>query len=185
MGWDLVRLAILLLGLTALGSGQSATVLNDVSIEALDAATAGRFEIEPGEWEMAIQFAATSMFDGPGLPKEAPAAKALLMQPHVETVCITPEQARHPSKLLLVDGPECIYGRFALDGERLEANAVCEAKFEGKVMVRQTVDFAGTVARDSFTLEASSTNEAEGAGAPVRDRVRTTGHRTGACNPPK
>jgi hypothetical protein len=147
-----------------------------------DVATPG---IEPGQWEMVTEITAIEV---PGAPEEIlqQMQSSLAEQRHVDSQCITPEEARNPSANMMgsQNPAGCEFGDTTWSGGAIRIRATCrpsgqsmQMAIDGTYAVRQ-ID-----SRIDVNMDIAGSSEAE---APLHVRLlgRMTGRRTGECATP-
>lgn len=146
----------------------------------LAACSASSDGIEPGEWEFTTTVDEVS---APGAPPELQAQMQATTPPrNVQTVCVTPEEARNPDGGMFAPqgNEDCENIDFSMTGGRIAMEATCRAPgMPGSGAMTMTMN--GTYDRTSFNADM----DMEMADTPVGTMTMSgamTGEHKGECS---
>jgi hypothetical protein len=165
-----------LLTLAGCGSGGKADGNGAAKADdAAPAASGGKIEIEPGEWETTVE---TVKVEAPNMPAGAAAMmQGMMGEKKTSRECITPEEAKADADFFTEDkDSNCTREGFAVGGGRIKGSMTCTAE-GGKSTISMEGRYSGT------SYDMNSKISTEGQGQSMTIEARTTGRRIGDCPP--
>lgn len=166
------------LALVACGDSGSVDADGDGTItgEEVAAAASGMDKPEPGRWEVTSEVVE---LDIPGMPPEMKdMAKGMFANMFASTnYCLTPEQAdQDPASVWKETQGDCTWERFDMNGNDVDAKAVCTDPQGGTA----TMTMTGTHSATAYDAENEMVMETpEGQGLV---KVRVSGRHVGECD---
>lgn len=135
-----------------------------VALAAMLATPVGAADIAPGLWEIDME-------------SRSPAAPGFTPPPFRITQCITPADAKDPSRVLgQVANPgatNCTYGERNYSGSTLTFTMKCAGTFE--------IESSGRIAFSATTMEGTIDAKANVGGQSLDTRNKLTARRVGGC----
>jgi hypothetical protein len=147
----------------------------------------GGDQIQAGQWEMVTQM--TSV-EAPGAPEAVvqQMRSQMASQRQTQSVCITPEQARNPSRNMMggQNPAGCEFTDTTWAGGNVKIRATCRPPGAPPTMRPVEMSIEGTYTAQQINNRITVTTEISnptGAGAPIRINAggTMTGRRTGDC----
>jgi len=176
-----MRAAIALIPLLMLASCS-----DDATVEKKNASTAevaksvadAGMKLNPGRWELTMQF---KKFDVEGMPPEAKAAMAkMLGQSRTFASCLTKEEAEKPDgKFFGQQGEDCRYDTFKMGGGRIDATMTCKGTGEDAGNSAK-MTLAGTYSADTYDMTMDMVGTAPNGKAMVMQMGLVSKH-NGEC----
>ena len=120
---------------------------------------AARADVEPGNWELSV----TSQMPGMAQP----------IGPIVQTQCMTPEDARDPSRVLKPGAGSCEFSNRRDSGSVLTFDVSCSGQFPMRG--------SGSVRYSAQNFDAELELATDAAGQKITTHSRVAGRRLGAC----
>ncbi|HYI48954.1 MAG TPA: DUF3617 domain-containing protein [Allosphingosinicella sp.] len=139
--------------------------------------------IQPGQWEIATEI---NTVEAPGAPEAflQSMRSSLVNQRQTRSQCITPEQARDPTRNLMgnEDPARCDFGETVWTGGDIRVRGTCRPPESSAIQV----SVEGTYSAQRFDARLSMNMELPGSGEAgmvqqVHLQGRFTGRRTGDC----
>lgn len=151
------------------------------ALSLLAACSESTVSLQPGQWEMTVQFTA---MDVPGAQEaQLTAARQVMAQPNVRSACITPEQAANPaSTLLSPDGESgaCQFGDTTFSGGVIRVRGTCQPPDGTSAQMEMDGSYTATTIESRLTQRLTA--PPGGPGPELMTLTGTlTGRRTGDC----
>ncbi|HYI48950.1 MAG TPA: DUF3617 domain-containing protein [Allosphingosinicella sp.] len=143
----------------------------------------GADTIQAGQWEMVT---AMTSVEAPGMPEAmvAQMRSQMASQRQTQSICITPEQARNPSRNMMgAQNPAgCEFSDTTWAGGNIRVRATCRPPGSPQVQLSLEGTYTAQQINNRLNLTMEMPNPA-GAGAPQQIRIQgtVTGRRTGDC----
>jgi hypothetical protein len=137
--------------------------------------------IQPGQWEMVTQM---TTVEAPGAPEPVVAQMraAMANQRQTQSTCITPEQARNPSRNMVGQGNNaagCEFSDTTFAGGNIRIRANCRPPGAGQMEMSVEGDYTATTMNGRINVNMTAP---PGAGVQqIRMSGTLTGRRTGDC----
>lgn len=164
--------------------GACCTGVGAAAVQAPPPAAAGAdVSLLPGQWEMVTRM---TEIDAPGAPPEvlAQLRAAISEQRQTETICMTPEQARNPSRNMVAQGNNdsgCEFSETVFASGRIRVRASCRPPTAGAMELAMDGDFTATTI-NARIMANTEMRGLTGAGTQAMTMSGTlTGRRTGDC----
>ena len=144
----------------------------------------GADTIQPGQWEMVTQM--TSV-EAPGAPEPVVAQmrSAMANQRQTQSTCITPEQARNPSRNMVGQSNNaagCEFSDTTFAGGNIRIRANCRPPGAGQMEMSVDGDYTATTMNGRIAVNMQAPGMAGGGGVQqIRMSGTLTGRRTGDC----
>jgi hypothetical protein len=139
-------------------------------------AEGGGFEMQPGEWEVKINF---SSIEGKGIPEQAKAAlKEQMAKGSTSKSCLTKEQTDKPGADLFgsPEGSNCTFAKFDRSGNKMSIDMTC--KPAGPMVLNSKMEGSFGAQEYSMTMEQDMEGLPTG---PIVMKGTIEGRRLGDC----
>ncbi len=139
-------------------------------------ADGGKFAMQPGEWEVKINF---SSIEGKGIPEQAKAAiKEQIAKGATSKSCLTKEQTDKPGGDLFgsPEGSNCTFAKFDRSGNKMSIEMTC--KPAGPMVLKSKMEGSFGAEEYSMTMEQGMEGLPTG---PITMKGTIEGRRLGDC----
>lgn len=153
------------------------------SIALIAACSGNSSSIQPGQWEMVTQM---TSIEAPGAPEAmvAQMRASLPQQRQTQSTCITPEQARNPSRNMVGQGNNaagCEFADTTFAGGNIHIRANCHPPGATSMAMSVDGDYTATQMNGRISVNMTTPGMTGGGTQTIRLSGTLTGRRTGDC----